>query len=99
MAQLVGELLIVLTQIALILIIARVIIDWVQVFARQWRPKGWVAVLLELVYSVTDPPMRAIGKIIPPIRLGPTMLDLSPIVLIFGIYIIQIIVRLTLLSS
>ena len=50
----------------------RFIVDWVMVFARQWQPTGPLLVVLEVVYSITDPP-----KVIPPLRLGNFALDLS----------------------
>jgi YggT family protein len=61
--------------------------------ARNWRPRGLVAVLCEGLYSVTDPPLRAVRNLIPPLRLGSVMLDLSPMILIIGIYILQRIVE------
>ena len=70
----------------------RFIVDWVQVFARSWSPRGVLLVVLEGVYSVTDPPLRAVRGVIPPLRLGSVMLDLSPMILIIGIYILQAIV-------
>jgi len=55
----------------------RFIVDWVQVFARAWTPKGPALVLLEVVYSITDPPILFFRKFIPPLRLGSVALDLS----------------------
>jgi len=55
----------------------RFIVDWVQVFARSWTPKGPALVLLEVVYSITDPPILFFRKFIPPLRLGSVALDLS----------------------
>jgi YggT family protein len=48
----------------------RFIVDWVQVFARSWTPRGPLLVVLEGVYTVTDPPLRALRRIIPPLRFG-----------------------------
>jgi YggT family protein len=62
------------------LLIVRLVVDWTMVFARNWRPAGAVAALLELAYSVTDPPLRALRRIIPPLRLGSFALDLAFIV-------------------
>lgn len=64
-----------------IALIARFIIDWVQVFSRSWAPKGPVLVLAEVVYTVTDPPLKALRKIIPSPRIGGMRLDLSFLVL------------------
>jgi len=55
----------------------RFIVDWVQVFARSWSPRGPLLVVLEAVYSVTDPPIKALRRVIPPLRLGSVSLDLS----------------------
>ena len=90
----VGNILLFVLWIALLLLIARFVLDWVQMLARNWRPRGIVAVLCEGLYSVTDPPLRAVRNVIPPLRLGSVMLDLSPMILIIGIYILQRIVEL-----
>ncbi|MET0447361.1 MAG: YggT family protein [Aeromicrobium sp.] len=89
----VGNVLLFVLWIALLLLIARFVLDWVQMLARNWRPRGVIAVLCEGLYSVTDPPLRAVRRVIPPLRLGAVMLDLSPMVLIIGIYILQAVVR------
>jgi len=89
----VGSVLYFLLWIALLLLIARFVLDWVQMLARNWRPRGVIAVLCEGLYSVTDPPLRAVRGVIPPLRLGAVMLDLSPMILIIAIYILQAIVR------
>jgi YggT family protein len=89
----VGRVLDLVLWIALLLLIARFVLDWVQMLARNWRPRGLVAVLCEGLYSITDPPLRAVRGVIPPLRLGAVMLDLSPMILIIAIYILQAIVR------
>ena len=91
----VGEFILFLTWVAIVILLARFIIDWVQVLARSWRPKGMVAALCEAIFTITDPPLRAIRGVIPPIRMGGAMLDLSPMVLLIGLYIVQIVVRAT----
>ena len=55
----------------------RFIVDWVQIFARSWEPHGVLLVLLEIVYSITDPPIKALGRVVKPIRIGSFALDLS----------------------
>ncbi len=55
----------------------RFIVDWVQVFARQWEPRGPLLVALEGVYTATDPPIMALRRVIPPLRIGSVALDLS----------------------
>jgi len=48
----------------------RFVVDWVQVFARSWQPRGALLVVLEFVYSVTDPPIKALRRVIPPRRIA-----------------------------
>jgi len=81
-----------LLQIAIWLVIARFIIDWIRVLARQWRPTGVVLVICEIIYTITDPPLRLLRKVIPPIRLGQVMLDLSPMILLIILVILQAVV-------
>jgi len=78
--------------VAVLLLIALFVLDCVQMLARQWRPHDFIAVLCEGIYSVTDPPLRAVRGVIPPLRLGSVMLDLSPMILLIGIFILQRIV-------
>lgn len=63
-------------------LIGRFIIDWIQVLARSWHPKGPLLVVAEAIYTVTDPPLKALRKVIPSPRLGGVRLDLSFLVLI-----------------
>jgi YggT family protein len=65
----------------LILLIGRFVLELVQSFARDWRPRGIVLVLAEIVYTITDPPLRLIRRIIPPLRLGGFSLDLGLLLL------------------
>jgi YggT family protein len=64
-----------------ILLIARFVIDWIRVFAREWRPSGIALVIAETVYTVTDPPLRALRKLIPPLTLGGIRIDFAFLVL------------------
>ncbi|MEI7647380.1 MAG: YggT family protein [Actinomycetes bacterium] len=74
-----------------LLLIARVVFDYVRMFARDWVPSGVVLLLLEGIYSVTDPPVKALRRVIPPLRLGGVALDLSVLVLFL---ILAILMRL-----
>ncbi|HEU0041072.1 MAG TPA: YggT family protein [Jiangellaceae bacterium] len=70
-----------------IALLARLVVDWIQVFAREWQPHGVLLVVLEAVYTVTDPPLKAIRRVIPPLRIGSVALDLAFIVLIILVQI------------
>lgn len=88
----VGSILNLILLIAILVLVARFILDWVQMLARNWRPRGIILVLCEGLYSLTDPPLRAVRRVIPPLRLGGIMLDLSPMILLLGIIILRSIV-------
>ncbi|WP_183101436.1 YggT family protein [Nocardioides pelophilus] len=71
----------------------RFIVDWVQVFARSWEPRGILLVVLEIVYSITDPPINALRRVIKPIRIGNFALDLSFILVMILAYVALIVNR------
>jgi YggT family protein len=80
--SIVGDVLYVVLWLFFIALLARLVFDWVFILARSWEPKGLVVVALEATYSVTDPPLKALRRVIPPLRLGSISLDLGFLVLI-----------------
>lgn len=68
-----------------LVLLARLVLDYVQLFARSWEPKGPILVFAEAVYTMTDPPLRFLRRFIPPLRLGQVSLDLSFLVLVLFI--------------
>jgi YggT family protein len=70
------------------LLLVRLVMDYVMMFARNFRPSGALAAVLEVAYSVTDPPLRALRRVIPPLRLGNFSVDLSFIVLFISAYVL-----------
>jgi YggT family protein len=85
---LVGSIIHVLLFTFIALLWIRFIVDWVQVFARSWSPRGVLLVILEVVYSVTDPPIKALRRVIPPLRLGNFALDLSFLIVLVAAYVL-----------
>lgn len=73
-------------------LVARLFIDLALSVNRSWRPSGLLLPVVEIVMTVTDPPLRAIRKVIPPIRLGAIQLDLGWTALVFAIFFLQRIV-------
>lgn len=63
--------------IFLLVLFARMILSWVPVLVRDWQPRGPVLVFAEVIYSITDPPLRVLRKVLPPVRIGNVMLDLA----------------------
>jgi YggT family protein len=90
----VGRILANILTVYVIVLIARIVIDYVFVFAREWRPTGVVLVLVEGIYTVTDPPLRLLRRFIPPLRIGGVSLDLAFLVLFILVQVlIQVLSR------
>jgi YggT family protein len=70
------------------LLLFRLVMDYVFMFARSWQPGKAMVVALEATYTVTDPPLKALRKVIPPLRFGGVALDLSFFVLMIIVYIL-----------
>lgn len=66
----VRQLLHLIVWVYLLVVFGRLILDWIRVFARDWRPKGVMLVVAETVYTLTDPPLRALRKVVLPLRIG-----------------------------
>lgn len=78
---------------------ARLVIEWIRSFAPVYRPRGIVLVIFEVIYTLTDPPLRLLRRVIPPLRIGAALLDLSPMVLlIVGWLLMRILARLIIAS-
>ncbi|GLI29071.1 YggT family protein [Agromyces rhizosphaerae] len=54
---------------------ARFVLDLVRTFNRSWRPQGAWLVVVELVYTVTDPPVKFFRRVVPPLRVGQVAFD------------------------
>ena len=72
-----------------LLLSARLVVEYVRAFSREWRPAGGVAVTLETIYTVTDPPVRLARRVIPMVRIGGVGLDLSIMVVFLLVYILM----------
>lgn len=77
----------------LLVLLVRLVLDWVQVFARSWRPSGVVLVIANVIYGLTDPPLRFLRRFIPPLRLGQISLDLGFLVLFIGVSLARSLLR------
>ncbi len=70
-----------------LLLIARVVVEFIRSFSRDWRPKGVTVVLLEIIMTVTDPPVKLLRRIIPQLTIGAIRFDLSIMVLLLVAFI------------
>ncbi|HEU4917380.1 MAG TPA: YggT family protein [Acidimicrobiia bacterium] len=81
-----GGVLILILQVYFYAVLAWVILSWIPTSSDH--PLGRVNVFLDRVIYPVILPLR---RVIPPVRMGGGMLDLSPIVLLIGI---QLLIRL-----
>ena len=84
-----GSVLYSVLQLFIIILIARLVLDYVQMFARNWRPKGIALVLSEFVFTVTEKPLVFVRKFVPPLRVGSVNIDLAFILLFFGVQLLM----------
>ncbi len=66
-------------------LLLRMVFDWIQVFARDWRPKGAALVGASVVYKLTDPPLHKLRALIPPLRIGSVALDIGFLLLLVAV--------------
>lgn len=89
MLQIIGAVLGIAIGLYIFVMWARLILDYVQLFARNWKPRGFVLVLCELVYTLTDPPLKLVRKVVPPLRLGNIAIDLAWLIVMFALVILS----------
>ena len=78
-----------LVHVLILVVLGRFAVDMIQSFAHGWRPQGASLVLASSIYAVTDPILNPLRRLIPPLRLGGIALDLSSMILIFGLVILE----------
>jgi YggT family protein len=71
-----------------LVLLFRLVMDYVFQFARSWQPGKAMVVVLEATYTVTDPPLKLLRRFIPPLRFGGVALDLSFFVLMIIVWIL-----------
>ncbi|KJX75456.1 YggT family protein [Mycobacterium lepromatosis] len=70
-----------------LLLIARVVVEFIRSFSRDWRPSGVTVVILETIMSITDPPVKLLRRLIPQLTIGAVRFDLSIMVLLLVVFI------------
>lgn len=63
--------------IYLLVMLARLVLEYIPLFNREWRPRGAGLIFAEIVFTVTDPPLKFFRRLLPPLRLGPIAIDLG----------------------
>ena len=70
-----------------LLLIARVVVEFIRSFSREWQPRGATVVVLEIIMSLTDPPVKLLRRLIPQLTIGSIRFDLSIMVLLLVAFI------------
>lgn len=78
--------------ILVVLLWVRMVIEWVRIYARRWVPSGPAAVAIDGVYTVTDPPVKLVRRLIPPIAIGGARVDVGFMVLVL---VLSLVLRFT----
>ena len=89
MVSIVAQVLYLLLYLFFLALMARFVMGWVLAFGRRWHPGRGAAATLEAVWSVTDPPLKTLRRVIPPLPLGTVTVDLSAIVLLLILFVLM----------
>ena len=71
----------------------RFIVDLIPLFSRGWRPKGFLLVISEIIFTITDPPIKAVRRILPPLRTSGASIDFSWSIVLIAAIIVSYIFR------
>ncbi|AKE41554.1 hypothetical membrane protein [Corynebacterium kutscheri] len=85
-------LLLLIIQIYTFILFGRVLIEMIQSFSRNFTPPRWFIIFAEALFVVTDPPVKALRRVIPPLRVGNVALDVSVLVLFLILYVAQLVI-------
>lgn len=91
--NIVGDVLLYVLYFILLFLIGRLILEFLQQLARQWKPTGVVLVIAEAIYTVTDPPLKLVRRFVPPLKLGNVAVDLSFILVMLVVWVMIIFVQ------
>ena len=83
----------VLIYLFILVLFARFVMSWVLAYGRRWHPGRGAAAALESVWTVTDPPLKALRRVIPPLRIGNVSLDLAALVLLVMLFVLFEVVK------
>ena len=70
-------------------LLSRFVMGAVLQYGRRWQPGRGAAAALEVVWSVTDPPLNALRRVIPPLRIGTVSVDLASLVLLVILFVLM----------
>lgn len=84
-----AQVLCVLLSVYWFILLARIILSWAM--SLGWRPpySGPLRTILDLIDAVTDPVLRPLRALMPPIRAGGVGLDLSPLIAFVILFVLR----------
>ncbi|MDQ1137244.1 YggT family protein [Microbacterium sp. SORGH_AS 1204] len=91
--SLIGSILSTILFIYIVILLARLVLEYIPMFNREWRPRGVTLVLAEIVYTVTDPPIKLIRRVIPPLRIGGIAIDFGFAIVMFACFLLLSVTR------
>lgn len=74
-------------------LVGRILIEMIQSFSRSFRAPRWFMVAAEVLFVLTDPPVKLLRRWIPPLRLGNVALDVSILVLFFALQLLILLLQ------
>ncbi|MEU8261320.1 YggT family protein [Micromonospora sp. NPDC048999] len=89
MLSILFQVLYLITYLFLLVLLSRFVLSAVLAYGRRWQPRRGAAAGLESVWSVTDPPLRALRRVIPPLRIGTVSIDLASLVLLVILFVLM----------
>ncbi len=93
MKSIIGQIAYLVLYFFLLILLSRFVMSTVLAYGRRWHPRRGPAAALEVVWSVTDPPLKQLRRVIPPLRVGTVSVDLSALVLLLILYVLMTVVR------
>ena len=70
-----------------VVIVVRIVLTWFPL-----DPDGGMATVAGFLFIITDPVLAPLRRALPPVRLGSVALDLSPIIVLIGLQVLQVVI-------
>jgi YggT family protein len=77
----------------IVVLLVRLVMDYIPLFNREWRPRGAMLVVAEVVYTLTDPPIKLLRRFIPPLRLGGFAIDFAFAIVMLACFVLLSVTR------
>lgn len=81
------DLICLLITIYVIVIVVRIVLTWFPL-----DPDGGMAAVAGFLFMLTDPVLAPVRRVLPPVRIGSVALDLSAIIVLIGLQVLQIVI-------